>query len=209
MVGRFNHGDSFREAFKGKCIKLLVSAYNKAAKEKSINLDWEENDITAQLHKYVDKDRFRVVNNIITNVEHHLADDSLPKERGFAAKYSRIDMRFVSIKNEIEYKYFAEAKLLKEKDSALKRRYIETGINNFSSGKYYDGFLVAYIVEGVLISAVNGINKLLEKDRRNSEILKKVTCNCHDEYYESVHDSIGKLKHFMFDFTSYGKTNAP
>ena len=207
MTGRFNHSNSFREAFRGKCIKLLVSAYHKAIKAKSINLNWEENDITAQLYEYIDNDQFRVDNSITANVEHHLADASSPKDKGFAAKYSRIDMRFVVIRNSFEYKYFAEAKLLREKDSALKRRYIKTGIDNFISGKYYNGFLVAYIVEGVLINAVKGINELLEKDHRDTEILRKRTCNCHNEYYESDHDPIGKLKHFMFDFTNCGRTN--
>ena len=208
MIGRFNYSDSFREAFKNKCIYLYVSAYHKAIKAKSINLNWEENDITAQLYEYIDNDQYRVDNCIAVNVEHHLADDSLPKDKGFSAKYSRIDMRFIIIRNSFEYKYFAEAKLLKENSSALKRRYIETGIDNFINGKYYDGFLVAYIVEGVLSSAVDGINKLLKKDHRDSEILMKGICNYHNEYYESVHDSLGKLKHFMFDFTYCGKANA-
>ena len=207
MIGQFNHNDSFREAFKGKCIQLLVSAYQKAIRAKSINQNWEENDITAQLYEYMDNDQFRVDNSITANVEHHLADDSLPKDKGFAAKYSRIDMRFVVIRNSFEYKYFAEAKLLREHNSKLKQRYIKTGIDNFISGKYNNGFLVAYIVEGVLVNAVKGINEFLEKDHRDTEILKKGICNCYNEYYESIHDSVGILKHFMFDFTDCGEIN--
>jgi len=208
MIGRFNHSNSFRKAFENNCIKLLISAYQESTMENSVNLNWEENDITDHLHEYVINNPFRLKKHIVTNVESYLANKFLQKDKGFAARRSRIDMRFVVIKSGVEYIYFAEAKLLKEHDNKLKKRYIKTGIDNFISGKYYDGFLVAYIVEGVLINAVKGINKLLEEDHRESEILKKGTCNCHDRYYESFHDSIGILKHFMFDFTNCGNINA-
>jgi len=59
----------------------------------------------------------------------------------------------------------------------------------------------------MLINAVDGINKLLKKDRRKSEILIKKNCKYHNEYYESMHSSIGILKHYMFDFTNYRKTD--
>jgi hypothetical protein len=208
MIGVFNHCKSFEESFHDNCIKLVVSAYQKAVIEKSVCVDWEENDITAQLHEYIDKDQFRKEKHIATNVEPHLTNDALQKKRGFAAKYSRIDMRFVVFKSNSDYKYFVEAKLLKEKDSDLKRRYITTGIDNFTNGKYYDGFLVAYIVEGILINTVEGINNLLKKDDRSAEMLMKNVCKYHDKYYESKHDSIGVLRHFMLDFTNCGITNA-
>jgi hypothetical protein len=207
MTGVFNHCKSFKESFHNNCIQLVVSAYQKAIIEKSVCVDWEENDITAQLHEYIDKDQFRTKKHIVTNVEPHLADAALPKVRGFAARYSRIDMRFVVFKSNTEYKYFAEAKLLKEQNSWLKRRYITTGIDNFSKGKYYNGFLVAYIVEGILINTVEGINNLLKRDDRSAEILIKNICKHHDEYYESKHGSIGILQHFMFDFTNCSTTS--
>jgi len=128
MAGQFNHGNIFRKAFECNCIKLLVSAYQKAIMENFIDINWEENDITAQLHKYVDEDPFRLKKRITTNVESILANNSLPKNRGYAKKYSRIDMRFVVFRNNDEYKYFAEAKLLKEHNSKLKKRYINKSV---------------------------------------------------------------------------------
>jgi hypothetical protein len=208
MIGRFNHSDSFKRAFEDNCIKLLVSAYHEAVMAKSINLNWEENDITAHLHEYIECNPFRLENHIVTNVEHHLKNNSSTKNKGFAAKYSRIDMRFVVFKRTIEYKYFAEAKLLKEKDSKLKRRYITTGIDNFVSRKYYNGCLIAYLVDGILINVVEEINELLKNDKRDSEILIKNICKYYDKYYISEHSSIGTLKHYMFDFTSSGTSHA-
>jgi len=99
MTGLFNHSYTFRKAFECNCIKLLVSAYHKVIMENSINLNWEENDITAQLYEYMDNDQFRLNNNIWANVEFHLKDNLSPKERGYAAKYSRIDMAFSIIKS--------------------------------------------------------------------------------------------------------------
>jgi hypothetical protein len=207
MTGQFNHNDSFKRAFEDVCIKLLVSAYHEAVMERSINMNWEENDITAHLHEYIDHNPFRLEKHIVTNVEHNLEDSSSIKDKGFASKYSRIDMRFVVFRRNLEYKYFAEAKLLKEKDSGLKRRYIDTGIDNFTSGRYYNGCLIAYIIDGILIKVVEGINKLLKNCQRGSEILIKSTCKYHDEYYISEHSSIGTLKHYIFDFTNSGASH--
>jgi hypothetical protein len=142
MARKFNHGHCFRKAFECNCIKLLVSAYQKAINENSVDLNWEENDITAQLREYIDLNPFRIEKHIVADVEAVLADNSSPKEKGYATKYSRIDMKFVVFRNRLEYKYFAEAKLLREHDNKLKQRYIKTGIDNFITGKYYDGCLI-------------------------------------------------------------------
>ena len=42
--------------------------------------------------------------------------------KGFAAKFSRIDVRFGKFWQNNEYKYYIEAKNLKSNDSGLKRR---------------------------------------------------------------------------------------
>mgnify|MGYP003458483668 FL=1 len=94
--------------------------------------------------------------------------------KGFAAKSSRIDMRYSTFWKSEECKYYVEAKNLKVNDSGLKRRYITTGIDNFlDGGKYFycEGFLVGYILEGTINQCVEGINKLLKKDRRENEII--------------------------------------
>ena len=125
----------FKAGFENRCIRLIVAAYHSAIREKTVSVDWNENDITAQFHEYIENDPLRIKWSISSNVEHHLPKDSIKKEKGFSDKYSRIDLRFVTFKK-LEYKYFLEAKRLKEKDYALKKRYIETGIDNFISKKY-------------------------------------------------------------------------
>lgn len=192
---------AFRKAFENRCLKLLVDAYQNAIKDKSISLNWDENDITAQLHEYINSNQSRLTWSIISNVEHHLPKKSIDKERGFAAKYPRIDMRFATIKSSLEYQYFFEAKNLTQKSSALKRRYVDTGINNFNSKKYENGCLVGYLLSGDVELTIKGINSLLVKDNRHKETLSKKDCKYHDSYYESLHSNLQCLKHYVFDLT--------
>lgn len=192
---------AFQASFNSRCIELMIDSYNTAIKNKSISGDWNENDITAQLHEYIDNNPLRLKWSISSNVEHHLPKDSIPKTKNFSAKYPRIDLRFTVFKSQNEYKYFFEAKNLKEKDSALKRRYIKTGIDNYISKKYENGCLIGYLLEGNLDLTVKGVNSLLTKDKRSTEILQQQTFKLHDCCYESSHLPMGNLKHFIFDFT--------
>lgn len=191
---------AFIASFENRCFRLIVAAYYSAIREKTVMHDWHENDITAQLHYYIDSDPLRIKWSISSNVEHYLPKDSIKKEKGFSAKYPRIDLRFVTFKK-LEYKYYMEAKKLKENDYDLKRRYIYTGIDNFLSGKYNNGFLAGYVVEGSLYNTVNGINKLLIRYQRNCEVILKKNFDLFSEYYESSHPEDIILKHMFFDFT--------
>lgn len=192
---------AFKAGFEKRCITLFIAAYQSIIKKKIIKLDWDENDITSELHKYMSSSHQRSKWSIFTDVEHHLPKDNIKKEKGFAAKYPRIDLNFASFNSHVEYKYSIEAKKLIQNDSDLKRRYIKTGIDNFISKKYQNGCLVGYLLYGTVELTINGINSLLVKYGRSSEILCLKTCMLHDNYYESSHTAIGTLKHYILDFT--------
>jgi hypothetical protein len=192
---------SFKRGFEKKCFKLITESYISAMETKVVKLDWEENDITSELHRHIKENPLRLKWRIVSNVEQHLPKDNIKKEKGFATKLPRIDLRLVTINSSLEYEYHMEAKNLKEKDSGLKRRYINTGINNFVSKKYENGCLLGYILEGALHKTVYGINKLLKKDDRESEFLTKKENHLYKDYYESEHPNNLKIKHFMLDFT--------
>ncbi|ENA1815417.1 hypothetical protein ABF174_002051 [Flavobacterium psychrophilum] len=169
---------NFQKKFKEKCITLFVEAYNASISSKAVSLDFHENDITAILHNYIDENPKRLSWGIVTNPESHIFNKSVDYTKGFAAKFARIDMRFTKFWQSDEFRYFVEAKNLKVNDSDLKRRYITTGIDNFlTKGKYVncDGFLVGYILEGTVENCVKGINKLLEKDKRQNEKIEKAS----------------------------------
>ena len=191
---------AFKRAFENRCHILLTQAYQTSLTTKAIQLDWDENDISSELHEYIKINPLRSKWKVSSNVEAHLPK-TVPKVKGFSATFPRIDFRLTSFISTFEYEYFFEAKNLKEKDSALKRRYITTGIDNFTSGKYKDGSIVGYIVEGATGKTVDGINKLLKKDSRTAEWLTTKANALHADYYESQHTAVGTLKHFIFNFT--------
>ncbi|WP_026775933.1 hypothetical protein [Polaribacter sp. Hel_I_88] len=191
----------FQNKFEIRCVTLFTEAYYTSIHNQVIALDFDENDITAILHNYVDENPKRINWRISSNVENFNFDKNIIPYKGFAAKLSRIDMRLTNIswlKN--EYTYYIEAKNLKSNNSGLKRRYIDTGIDNFlPGGKYHEceGILVGYILEGKANECVDGINKLLKKDERESEIIFQKK----DINYQSNH-SEKSLNHLFFNFTN-------
>lgn len=192
--------EKFRIAFEKKCFELVIGAYRTSLTDKSIKLDWNENDISSELHKHIKDNPLRLKWKVSTNVEADIPKD-IPKVKGFADKFPRIDFRLTSFISTYEYEYFFEAKNLKQNDSALKRRYIDTGIDSFVSQKYTSGSLIGYLLEGKADDTIKGINALLKKDKRNTEILSLKSTSSLKTYYESNHSGIGLLKHLIFDFT--------
>jgi len=191
----------YKKAFEQKCFQLMIEAYQTSLTEKVIQLDWNENDISSEIHKCIKTNPLRLKWRVSTNVEAHIPKD-IPKVKGFADKFPRIDFRLTSFLSTYEYEYFFEAKNLKQNDSALKRRYIDTGISNFVSGKYENGSLIGYLLEGKPAETINGINLLLEKNKRSTEVLILKSDKLLKSVYESNHSEIGILKHLIFDFTN-------
>jgi Fe-S cluster biosynthesis and repair protein YggX len=194
----------FQEKFKDRCATLFVEAYYTSISNKSIFLDFDENDITAILHNHIDENPKRKSWKISTNLENYLFDKEATLIKGFAAKFSRIDMRYTTFWKGEEYKYFVEVKNLKANDSGLKRRYITTGIDNFLiGGKYFEceGFLIGYILEGTFDNCVEGINKLLLKDKRGKETIYKSSAFSSFDSHFSNHNRKGLL-HLFLDFAN-------
>ena len=193
--------DLYKNAFELKCFRLIIEAYQTSLTEQVIQLDWNENDISSELQRHIKENPLRLKWKVSTNVESHIPKD-VPKVKGFSSKFPRIDFRLTTLAKRGEYEYFLEAKNLKQNDSALKRRYIDTGIDNFVSQKYEKGSLIGYLLEGKTNETIKGINSLLEKDKRNTETLIFKSNKLIKTYYESNHSDIGTLKHLIFDFTN-------
>lgn len=190
----------FKDAFEQRCCRLIIEAYNTSIKEKIIQLDWNENDISAEIIKCANENPLRKKWRFFISSEAPIPK-YIPKEKGFANKFPRIDIKFATFRQQDEYEYFFEAKNLKQGDSALKRRYIKTGIDSFVSGKYVNGSLVIYLLEGKAEEAIDSVNSLLIKDHREMEILCSHSYKCLDTFYQSNHPNIGILKHLLLDFT--------
>jgi hypothetical protein len=193
--------ERFRNAFEQKCSQLIIEAYQTSLTEQVIQLNWEENDISHELYEKIDVNPKRLEWKITSFREFYLSQTS-KKKKGFANKLPRIDLRMSNIFGKLEYKYFCEAKRLKEKDSKLKRAYISEGMDRFISEKYPMGCMLGYLLEGKTDETIKGINSLLEKDKRNTETLILKSNKIIKTYYESKHSDVGTLKHLIFDFTN-------
>ncbi|MDY3318271.1 hypothetical protein PG637_02470 [Riemerella anatipestifer] len=192
----------FQKAFEGICFELIIEAYHQALEKKEFQLNWNENDFSELLSFYVNENELSLKKGITSKTEQKLLKSTDQQSKGFADKLKRIDFVFFKIWRELRYEYFFEAKNLKQNDSALKRRYIDTGINSFVSAKYKNGSLIGYLLEGEVSETVKEINSLLIRDKRNAEILKLGSNNLLKSYFESNHSGIGTLKHLIFDFTT-------
>lgn len=197
---------NFRAAFEDNCYELICEAHHIALKDNLIFSDHHENDITQILYENLDKSSKRLQFNIAASREFHLTKPS-DKKKGFADQLPRIDLKMSSIKSQLEVKYYFEAKRLKEKDSRLKRSYIDEGMDRFISQKYPFGSMVGYLLEGEAGKTIKGINSLLKKDYRETEILIAKPHHTFKNQFESNHAQIGALKHFILDFNSPNSSN--
>ena len=201
-MGLFSYiGEAFKRSFDEKCVTLLVAAYHTSIVNHIFSVDWMENDFTSMLVDYIDKDPRRLKWNIHCHREHHFHDDTIQTKKGFANKEDIIDMRLSNISLRQEYCFYVEAKRLKEKDTGLLNRYIETGMDHYLTEKYPRGVLLGYLVECSLDIIVLKINALLTNNNRSSEMLIRKEHLLHDQYFESTHPNFGIISHFVFDYT--------
>ena len=188
----------FKNSFEIECIKLLVNAYTIIISKKTYRLDWLENDFSELLRKYVNDAQSKIT----CRSENKILSDTENLSKGFADKLPRNDIVFSKYHWSYgRFEIFIEAKRLKENDYDLKYNYIKEGIGRFVSKKYpFLDYMLGYLLEGNVEKTIIRINSLLEKDKRNSEILNQKPNNLHENYYESEHKR-GVLKHLIFDFT--------
>ena len=199
---KMSYRQAYLNAFEADCIELIIHAYNTASAEKKYQKNWLENDFSEMLSHYVNESQLSLEKGITCKTENKLLTETENQIKGFADKLPRIDFVYFKIWKKQRFHCYMEAKRLKEKDSNLKRAYIGEGMNRFISQKYPVGCMLGYLLEGRISKTIDGINKLLEKDKRKAEILVSKNHKLIKAYYESNHTEIGILKHLIFDFTS-------
>ncbi|WP_322545109.1 hypothetical protein [Elizabethkingia miricola] len=192
----------YRKAFEEDCIELIINAYNLAFTEKKFQTDWLENDFSELLGYYVNESQLSLEKGITCKTEKKLLSGTKNQLKGFADKLPRIDFVYFKIWKKQRFQCYMEAKRLKEKDSKLKRAYIDEGMERYISEKYPLGCMLGYLIEGEIGKTVIGINSLLTKDKRSTETLNPISHKLSKSYYESSHSDIGTLKHLIFNFTN-------
>lgn len=206
----------FKQGFEWKCINLLIDAYTYVNSSNNINIDCEEEYISAVLFDYIDYCQQAINWKIDITPEYRLYKDDVLKKVKSAKAASRIDFRLCGWSNNSKLTYFVEAKNLIEIDSyksnrkskipatKLHIRYIETGIDNYLSGQYpSNGCLVGYVLQGKTENIVSMLNTCLCNLNRKPEILQLQSFEQINfkPYYISSHNNASSIKHLMFDFT--------
>lgn len=193
----------YKKAFEDDCIELLECAYRIAKSESKYQTDWDENDFSELLSYYVNESELSLKKGITCFTEKKLFSKKETLEKGFADSLSRVDFIYTKIWNaEKRFKLHMEAKRLKENDSALKRAYISDGMDRFITGKYPFGIMLGYLLEGQTSATVKGINTLIIKDKRDTEILHIEHHDIVNPFYESNHSNNRVLRHIILDFTT-------
>ncbi len=192
--------DVYIKAFAEDCIVLIVNAYNTVIAEKKYQTDWLENDFSELLGHHVNENELSLKKGITCKTEKKLIKEVDSQLKGFADKLPRIDFVYFKVWKMQRFECYMEAKRLKENDSALKRAYINEGMDRYISEKYPIGCMLGYNLEGDVEKTIDGVNSLIIKDKRNSETLNLISNKLHKSYYESNHTTIGILKHIIFQF---------
>lgn len=208
--------NSFKQGFELKCINLLIDAYIYVNSNNNININCEEEYISAVLFDYIDNCQQAISWKIDITPEYRLYKGDVLKKVKSAKTAPRIDFRLCGWSNKSKLTYFVEAKNLIEIDSyksnrkskisatKLHIRYIETGIDNYLSGQYpSNGCLIGYVLQGKTENIVSMLNTCLCNLNRKPEILQLQSLEQINfkPYYISSHNNASSIKHLMFDFT--------
>jgi len=200
-------------------IQLLIYAFNSIKVDKKYDLDWDEEQFSAHLISYMNKNDLTKNFNLHIDIEKKLLDESqLPNNKNNPKYLPRIDISIASwlFKENEKLQYFFEAKKLCEnnwtKKSGVKvttkyylDRYILTGIENFRIGRYYNGAIIGYILQGNIVNIISKLNAELSTDKstiQNIQILSFL--KSFNNIYNSIHKtpkSIDcEIKHIFLKF---------
>jgi len=195
--------------------ELLIEAYRKSVKNTQYDLDWEEDQFTNYLINFMRESKLNRIYPLDIVPQYPLLQNDLPIDSNYPKTLPIIDIRICNWKSENQKEYFFEAKNLSEKNwykksgakvdaSSSQRRYIKTGIENFRTGRYYNGSLIGYILEGEIVIIIDKLNGRLIKDETNVKLIEKVDyIKDFSYFYESLHSQESKelkIKHIFLKF---------
>jgi len=162
--------------FTNWCHQAVILGYQKIKDSGIVYKELEEEDISAALYFELEKLPLLKKKHITVIPECRLYDEDVALGRKKAKRADRIDFRFSKWRSEDERKYYGEAKNISSNNwkkakgtsvdaSTYRARYIETGIDRVSYGKYsfLKCFLIGYVVNGTANDNIAKINSLISK----------------------------------------------
>lgn len=214
-VGKVNGHivERVKSSFRRDCIELLEWACRKLKSEKKIDVNWPEENITANIYTYIHNSQKAINKSIFIECEHSLFTKDILDNRKKAKAANRLDMvlqhdwkgqRYafnVEAKNLIEYNVAKKNLTSEVKANSVLRRYIKTGIDHFLKAHYPQGCLLGYVLNGSTAGVVGKLNMLMSKDKRCPEQLEYVSRKESWMCYLSTHEAYSiQLHHYLFDF---------
>ncbi len=175
-----------------------------------VNESSEEDDIT---QKWCEKivgiwdSRNRATSIALNDLRpfHQYADNTMKKRRG--SKAPTIDFCFKDWSTDNSY-FGAEAKNLYESRSDKIERYVSTGVDNYTTGRYgsqsSESSIIGYVLSGKISDIVNELRVEMAKGKPTANLARTTSTN---PQYKSVHlrtfDSQEiTLHHLFFNFVS-------
>ena len=193
-------------------LMVMWQGYHDLKNDKFVVIDssTEEDDITQEwftkiLRIWDSRNRATVIalNDLLPH--HQYADSTMKKKRG--KKSPTIDFCF---KDWNSNSYFgAEAKNLYEKKPDKIKRYIDTGINNYTSGRYgsqsSEGAVIGYVLSGNISTIIDELKNELMGESPLNNLTRVMTVS--DPQYKTLHLRITdgeeiKLHHLFFNFVA-------
>ena len=197
----------FRSAFAHRCIEAVQKGYDRMRLDKRYQVYWEEDNFTICLVETIKATKFLNQHRISVNHQPPVYSEQMAFAGENPLNAPRVDFKFSEYHGPIEYNYYMEAKNLSEKDwkkpigtkvrAAYQRdRYIRTGIENYLSGRYPEGCLVAYVVNGKEANVLNALNRSIvsrQKDSPHIGLVQKDISMTFDICYCSHNQLIGGI----------------
>lgn len=197
-------------------IELLIESYNLALKDKKYELDWIEDQFTNYLINFMKKSHLNVKYPLDITPQYPLIQDELPINENNPKTLPIIDIRIFNWNSPLYKEYFFEAKNLCENNWKKKTgttvsskyyldRYVFTGIENFRIGRYYNGAIIGYVLQGNIVNIITKLNSRLLTDTNTiQEISNLVFIFDYNDIYNSKHITpFGKeieIKHLFLKF---------
>lgn len=218
MAGNLNKSIKKSITIEKVAFKILIEAYTIALSKKQYDLDWTEEQFSQYLVSIMERSSIRIKYQLCIRQERKLHNNnSLPVGINYPKKLPRIDISIASwgFKLNTEQEFFFEAKNLCEKNWKKKSgtrvsskyyldRYISTGIENFRIGRYYNGAVVGYILQGKTYMILKELKNRLFTDNNTVRNIKKINyINNFQNIYHSkhrIHSNTLEIKHVFLKF---------
>lgn len=190
-------------------LSVMWQGYDDLRAENVITSDMNENTITQEWYLRVNERwhrenrASRITVRLSPTVQYE--DDTLAKNQG---QSPTIDFCFRAWSKDEGY-FGAECKNLYDHDNRHIKRYVSTGVNNYTSGRYGSkstvSSMIGYVLTGEISEIVDDLSKEIATTKPHTNLTK--TLGTRDAQYKTTHirtldGELIILYHLLFDFVA-------